>query len=92
MNTENTVNTETMSQEPVPQPVEEVEVLVNGQSLRVPPGSSVADVVARFAPSVQGGRGVAVAVGDTVVPAGRWTHTAVAAGDRLEVLQAVAGG
>ena len=71
---------------------QDIEVVVNGQLLSVPPGSSVADVVARFAPSVQCGRGTAVAVGDAIVPAGRWADTLVAVGDRLEVLQAVAGG
>jgi sulfur carrier protein len=69
-----------------------IEVLVNGEELRVRRGASVADVVARFAPSVQGGRGVAVAVGDVVVPAGRWSTTTVVAGDRVEVLHAVVGG
>ncbi|WP_432483924.1 sulfur carrier protein ThiS [Kineococcus esterisolvens] len=70
----------------------EVEVLVNGEPLRVPEGSSVAEVVARFAPSLEPGRGVAVALSEEVVPSGRWARTPVAAGDRLEVLQAVAGG
>lgn len=72
--------------------VDQVEVLVNGEALRVPVGSTVADVVGLFAPSVEGGRGTAVAVGDAVVPAGDWSRTPVAAGDRIEVLQAVAGG
>lgn len=71
---------------------EDIEVVVNGRPLPVPPGSSIADVVARFAPSVQSGRGTAVAVGDAIVPGGRWADTLVVAGDRLEVLQAVAGG
>ena len=70
----------------------EVEVLVNSEPLRVPAGSSVADVVALFAPGAVDGRGTAVAVGDDVVPAGCWADTPVAAGDRLEVLGAVAGG
>lgn len=69
-----------------------IEVRVNGGVLQVPPGSTVADVVARWSPAAAGGRGVAVAVHDEVVPAGRWASTPVAAGDRLEVVQAVAGG
>ncbi|WP_432512300.1 sulfur carrier protein ThiS [Kineococcus sp. SYSU DK001] len=72
--------------------VEDVEVFVNSEPLRVPAGSSVADVVARFAPAAVDGRGTAVALGEEVVPAGSWARTPVAAGDRLEVLQAVAGG
>jgi sulfur carrier protein len=70
-----------------------IEVVVNGGPVRVPDGSTVADVVARCVPgAAAGGRGTAVAVADEVVPAGRWGSTAVAAGDRIEVLQAVAGG
>ncbi|WP_432496395.1 sulfur carrier protein ThiS [Kineococcus auxinigenes] len=74
------------------QATEGFEVVVNGEPLRVPVGSSVADAVALFAPSVTAGRGTAVALSEEVVPAGRWADTPVAAGDRLEVLQAVAGG
>ena len=68
-----------------------VEVVVNGDRLQLPEGATVADVVARVAPGT-GGRGTAVAVGDEVVPAGRWATTALADGDRVEVLHAVAGG
>lgn len=68
------------------------EVFVNSEPLQVPAGSSVADVVARFAPGAVDGRGTAVAVGEVVVPAGQWARTPVAAGDHLEFLQAVAGG
>ncbi|WP_432523738.1 sulfur carrier protein ThiS [Kineococcus sp. SYSU DK006] len=70
----------------------QVQVVVNGAPLHVPAGSTVADVVALFAPGVRDGRGAAVAVGDDVLPAGSWAGTPVTAGDRLEVLQAVAGG
>lgn len=70
-----------------------IEVVVNGDPASVPHGSTVADVVARCAPGVPaGGRGTAVALGEAVVPAGRWASTPVAAGDRLEVVTAVAGG
>ncbi|GLY18804.1 hypothetical protein Kisp01_58180 [Kineosporia sp. NBRC 101677] len=70
----------------------EVEVVVNGKPLRVPRGCSVADVVACFAPTVRPGRGTAVALNEEIVPAGRWSQTTVAGGERLELLQAVAGG
>lgn len=67
-----------------------MDVMVNGQVLSVPEGATVADVVQRF---LKGDRsGTAVALAEEVVPAGRWASTTVAAGDRLEVLQAVAGG
>ncbi|MGI4894212.1 MAG: sulfur carrier protein ThiS [Janthinobacterium lividum] len=83
---------DTSDGQPAGAATEEIEVYVNGERLRVSAGSSVADVVARFAPSVQGGRGTAVAVGDAIVPAGTWADTPVVAGDRVEVLEAVAGG
>lgn len=67
-----------------------MDVMVNGKVMSVPEGATVADVVQRF---IKGGRsGTAVALAEEVVPAGRWATTTVAAGDRLEVLQAVAGG
>ncbi len=69
-----------------------IEVNVNGSPLQVPQGSTVADVVARWSPAAADGCGVAVAVREEVVSAGRWASTPVAAGDRLEVVQAVAGG
>jgi sulfur carrier protein len=37
-------------------------------------------------------RGVAVAVGDEVVPRAAWTTTTLTEGDRVEVLVAVQGG
>lgn len=67
-----------------------VDVIVNGKPLSVREGATVAEVVDRFLPG--GCTGTAVALAGEVVPAARWTTTSVAAGDRLEVLQAVAGG
>lgn len=67
-----------------------VDVMVNGEPLEVPEGASVAEVVDRF---TQGRcSGSAVALAEEVVPASQWATTRVAAGDRLEILQAVAGG
>ena len=37
-------------------------------------------------------QGVAVAVGDAVVPRGAWATTVVAPGDRIEIVTAVQGG
>ena len=67
-----------------------VDVMVNGEVVSVPEGAAVDDVVQCL---IKGRcSGAAVALGDEVVPASRWATTTVAAGDRLEVLQAVAGG
>jgi len=67
-----------------------IDLVVNGKPLRVPEGATVADVVNRFLPG--GCTGTAVALAQEVVPAGQWATTRVAAGDQLEILQAVAGG
>jgi sulfur carrier protein len=67
-----------------------VDVVVNGELVRVPEGATVADVVNRLLPG--GCSRTAVALAGEVVPAGRWATTRVAPGDQLEVLQAVAGG
>ena len=65
-------------------------VMVNGKVLDVPEGATVADVVDHLLGGVRSG--AAVALAEEVVPAGQWASTTVVAGDRLEVLQAVAGG
>ena len=76
-----------------------VEVLVNGEPVKLPSGASVADVLRRLGAAAGNAPdgsdlagGIAVALGDEVIPAGRWATTTVRAGDRLEVLGAVAGG
>jgi sulfur carrier protein len=64
-------------------------IIVNGEPRELPAGATVADAVALVtaAPS-----GVAAALNDEVVGRSRWTATALADADRLEVLTAVQGG
>ncbi|MGV9885229.1 sulfur carrier protein ThiS [Streptomyces sp. NPDC003006] len=64
-------------------------VSVNGEVRDVAPGTTLDALVAGLtaAPS-----GVAAALNETVVPRARWADTALAAGDRVEVLTAVQGG
>ncbi|MFC0624351.1 sulfur carrier protein ThiS [Kribbella deserti] len=64
-------------------------VVVNGTAEQVQAGSTVADVVGRWAKSPTG---VAVAVNDAVVTRTDWPETALAEGDRVEILTAVQGG
>lgn len=64
-------------------------VLVNGAARDVPPGTTVADLVAAL---TGGAAGVAVARNEEVVPRRDWAGTALAEGDRVEVLTAVQGG
>jgi sulfur carrier protein len=64
-------------------------ISVNGVSRGVEPGTALDAVVRALtaAPS-----GVAAALNETVVPRARWAATALADGDRVEVLTAVQGG
>jgi sulfur carrier protein len=85
-----------------------IQVFVNGDARSFPEGACVADVVADMVADVVAdvvaGRpvsgdglparagGIAVALDQDVVPAGRWALTPLGDGDRLEILGAVAGG
>jgi sulfur carrier protein len=62
---------------------------VNGAPGRVDPGTTVADLVARWCPSP---RGVAVAVDGEVVPRSTWGSTVVPVGAAVEIVTAAAGG
>lgn len=62
---------------------------LNGEAVELPPGTTLADVVARRA---EGQRRVAVALNGEVVRRSDWATTVLVAGDAVEVLVAVAGG
>ncbi|MER6568633.1 sulfur carrier protein ThiS [Streptomyces sp. NPDC001093] len=64
-------------------------ISVNGERREIVPGTALDAVVRSLAPSPSG---VAAAVNETVVPRAQWATTALAAGDRVEVLTAVQGG
>ncbi|OIK29472.1 thiamine biosynthesis protein ThiS [Streptomyces malaysiense] len=64
-------------------------VSVNGQRREIAPGTALDAVVRSL---VGAPAGVAAAVNETVVPRTRWAGTALAEGDRVEVLTAVQGG
>ena len=66
-----------------------MKVLVNGSTEEIATGTTVADVVDRWARSPIG---VAVAVNEAVVTRAEWTGTTLAEGDRVEILTAVQGG
>jgi sulfur carrier protein len=68
-----------------------VNVVLNGRPRDLPDGATVADAVsASGMPALA--RGVAVAVDREVVPRSQWDETALADGQRVEVLEAVQGG
>ncbi|WP_399884055.1 sulfur carrier protein ThiS [Streptomyces sp. BBFR51] len=64
-------------------------ISVNGESREVAAGTALEALVGTLtaAPS-----GVAAALNETVVPRAQWPATALADGDRVEVLTAVQGG
>lgn len=66
-----------------------VRAVVNGRDIELAEGATLADVVDVVCP---GARGVAVAVEREVVPRSQWRLVTVAAGARIEVVTAAAGG
>jgi sulfur carrier protein len=64
-------------------------VLVNGNTEQITAGTTIAEVVERWARSPVG---VAVAVNEAVVTRTEWPGTTLAEGDRVEILTAVQGG
>lgn len=66
-------------------------VQVNGIPVPLRPADSLVAVLAA-AGADPARPGIAVAVNDRVVPRAAWSSTHLAPGDRVEVLQAVAGG
>ncbi len=66
-----------------------LEVIVNGQARQVDAGATVKDLLIALG---LGGKPVAVERNREVVPKARHGETALAAGDRLEVVTFVGGG
>ncbi|AXG77399.1 sulfur carrier protein ThiS [Streptomyces paludis] len=64
-------------------------VSVNGEPREFAAATTLDAVVATLTPARSG---VAAAVNETVVPRTRWSGTALADGDRVEILTAVQGG
>lgn len=66
-------------------------ISVNGRLCPLPPGASLATVLAELGIG-EDTPGVAVAVNDRVVPRAAWAARRLEPGDRIEVVRAVAGG
>jgi sulfur carrier protein len=68
-----------------------IDVRINGAEARVAEAASIIDIV-----RAQGldprARGIAVALNESILPNARWEATRVAAGDRIEIVKAFAGG
>ncbi|WP_197084494.1 sulfur carrier protein ThiS [Saccharothrix sp. ST-888] len=67
----------------------EISLTVNGEPRRIPPATTLAEVVATLS---RAPRGVAAALNEAVVPRSAWADTVLDAGDRIEILTAVQGG
>ena len=66
-----------------------MKVTVNGAEREIAPASSLADVLTALGMPE---RGIAVARNDAVVRRGEFAQTLLREGDRIEIIQAVAGG
>ncbi len=66
-----------------------MQILLNGESLELPDGATVADLLVRLELT---GRRVAVERNLDIVPRSQHATTALAEGDRLEVVHAIGGG
>ncbi|MGW7258630.1 sulfur carrier protein ThiS [Streptomyces sp. NPDC054834] len=64
-------------------------ISVNGERREIAPGTALDALVNSLTAAP---RGVAAALNETVVPRAQWPSTALAEGDRVEVLTAVQGG
>jgi sulfur carrier protein len=66
-----------------------ITVLLNGEQCELAPPFALDALVATLTTAHSG---VAAALNETVVPRTRWAATALADGDRVEILTAVQGG
>ena len=66
-----------------------IRVVVNGQPESLPAGTTLGAVISRLRPSRTG---IAVAIGDDVVPRAEWDSKRLCDGDEIEILTAVQGG
>lgn len=66
-----------------------IRVVVNGQPESFPADTTLGAVVSRLRP---GRTGIAVAIGDDVIPRTEWDRTWLCDGDEIEILTAVQGG
>jgi sulfur carrier protein len=72
-----------------PRKVFSVTLTVNGAPRELPPGTTLADLVADLVPSPQG---AAAAVDGSVVPRRAWPETTLGDGAVIEIVTAVQGG
>lgn len=66
-----------------------MEIQVNGEPRRLPPGASVAELLEELSLS---GRRLAVEVNQDIVPRSRHGEYRLEEGDRVEIIRAIGGG
>lgn len=68
-----------------------LQITLNGEPREVPPQTTVAALLKSAGIDLDTG-GIAVAVGDRVVPRSQWTQVRIEAGVQVEIVRATAGG
>jgi sulfur carrier protein len=67
-----------------------IEIQVNGEATPVAAATLAELLASRSLPAK--GRGIAVALNETVVPRARWPETRLEPGDRVEIVRPIVGG
>jgi sulfur carrier protein len=67
-----------------------IEIKVNGEATPVAVATLAELLASRSVPAK--GRGVAVALNETVVPRAKWPETRLEPGDRVEIVRPIVGG
>jgi sulfur carrier protein len=67
-----------------------IEIRVNGEATPVAAATLAELLAGRSLPAE--GRGIAVALNETVVPRARWPETRLEPGDRVEIVRPIVGG
>lgn len=67
-----------------------IEIQVNGEATPIAAATLAELLASQSLPA--GGRGVAVALNDTVVPRAKWPLTPLEDGDRVEIVRPIVGG
>jgi len=68
-----------------------IAVRINGADMRIADAASIIDIL-RGQGLDPTARGIAVALNESILPSARWEATRLAAGDRIEIVKAFAGG
>ena len=68
-----------------------MQIVVNGETIEVKDGLTVAELIAQRYGS-DAGPGIAVAIGDDVLKRNQWVSTVIRDGNQIEILSAVQGG